>query len=47
MEATMRKSKAVEGAPLNSEMLNEQIARKAYELYEQRGGVTDLISKTG
>ena len=34
----MRKSKAVEALPESNETLNEQIARKAYELYEQRGG---------
>ena len=37
MEAMMRKSKAVEALPQSNETLNEQIARKAYELYEQRG----------
>lgn len=34
----MRKSKAVEAIPESNGMLNEQIARKAYELYEQREG---------
>ena len=34
----MRKSKAVEALPESNGTLNEQIARKAYELYEQRGG---------
>lgn len=38
MEAKMRKAKAVEALPQSNETLNEQIARKAYELYEQRGG---------
>jgi len=33
----MRKSKAVEAQPQNTEVLTDQIARKAYELYEQRG----------
>lgn len=34
----MRKSKAVAVTPESHEMLDERVARKAYELYEQRGG---------
>jgi hypothetical protein len=34
----MRKAKTVAAVPQESELLDEQIARKAYELYEQRGG---------
>jgi|GEM_PF-2208203 len=33
----MRKSKAVGALPESNETLSEQITRKAYELYEQRG----------
>ena len=34
----MRKSKAADARPQSHDLLDEQIAQKAYELYEQRGG---------
>ena len=34
----MRKLKVVENIPKSNETLNEQIAQKAFELYQQRGG---------
>jgi hypothetical protein len=37
MEVTMRKSKVVEPVSQSNGTLNDTIARRAYELFEQRG----------